>query len=199
MADPYAERDALPDPERLDPESPLAASAEERELAVIGVADDGLVPPIARVGPEFAAALLTGLGSPEPPRPEPGAPFFLLKTGLVAGPEGRRGAIAVPGDLVLAVLDDALAGRVEWERDPDFDYEVVAGAPSLTGCDRAVIDAFMPRLTYAAADRVYEHAELVEATKRRRHERLEAAGIADPAVHAAMGWPIEPTGTEWKD
>ncbi len=68
-----------------------------------------------------------------------------------------------------------------------------------SGRRRAEADAFLPRLVYAAADRVYEHAELVEATKRRRHAALEAAGVVDEGLHAAVGWPIEPTGSEWKD
>ncbi len=36
-------------------------------------------------------------------------------------------------------------------------------------------------------------------TKRRRHERLRAAGIGDEGLLAAVGWPIEATGQEWKD
>ncbi len=227
MADPYAERSEQPPGESPAPGSPLARAVAEAggrvlagledagvepggaRFAALIVAEQGLLPPLARVSPEFAAALLV---AGEPSRAgggheaaaleaaralrAAGAPTFLLKDGLVAGPEGRPGALALSPELVAAALRAALAGEVVWEADPDFGYEVAAAIPGIDGPEA---DAFCPRLVYAAADRVYEHAELVELSKRRRHAALEAAGVADERLHTAVGWPIEPTGSEWKD
>ena len=78
----------------------------------------------------------------------------------------------------------------------DFAYEVAAAIPGFSGAEA---DAFCPRLLFARHDRVYEHAELVEVTKRRRHQRLIECGIADEGLLGAVGWPIEPTGQAWKD
>jgi len=229
VADPYADRSDLPGEERLAPDSALAAAARaagarvltrpaeaaaepgtDAGAAVVVVADDGLVPPLARISPEFAAALLCdadrGSGAAEDAAVAAarallatGEPVYLLKSGIVAGPAGREGAYESAAESVIAALDAAREGRVGWERDPDFGYGVAAALPGVAEPGSAAGDAFVPRLLYAAADRVYEHAELVEVTKRRRHERLRAAGIADEGLLAAVGWPIEPTGREWKD
>ncbi len=59
---------------------------------------------------------------------------------------------------VAAVLDAALAGRVEWETDPDFGYEVAASVPGVEPPEDGLL---LPRLLYTRADRVYEHAAIV--------------------------------------
>ncbi len=222
MADPYAERSEKPPGESPAPSSPLAgvvtaaggrvlgslaeAAGEPgtADFAALIVADDGLLPPLTRISPELAAALLAAGASDADDAAvqaarallAAGAPIFLLKDGLIAGPGGRPGAHVTDPEVIATALRAALAGEVEWEADPDFGYEVAASIPGLGGPEA---DAFLPRLIYAAADRVYEHAELVEATKRRRHTALQAAGVVDEGLHAAVGWPIEPTGSEWKD
>ncbi len=222
MADPYAERSEQPPGESPAPGSPLAgvvtaaggrvlgslaeAAGEpgDADFSAVIVAEDGLLPPLARISPELAAALLAAGASGADDAAvatarallTAGKPVFLLKDGLVAGPEGRPGARAAGSEATATALRAALAGEVEWEADPDFGYDVAASIPGLKGEEG---DAFLPRLVYAAADRVYEHAELVEATKRRRHAALAAAGVVDEGLHAAIGWPIEPTGSEWKD
>lgn len=223
MADPYAAATRPPEAEALALDSSLAAALAERGVGVLtypeevsarsGVddravvlAEDGLVPPLARISPAFAVALLRAAGPPgevavpagAPPASGSGErrPLYLVKTGYLAGPSGREGAVRVAETDTIAALEAARRGAVEWERDPDFGYEVPARVP---GVATAAADAFLPRLIYAAADRVYEHAQLVELTKRRRHERLLAAGVQDPELHRAIGWPIEPTGQQWKD
>ena len=59
---------------------------------------------------------------------------------------------------VAAVLDAAMAGRVEWETDPDFGYEVAASVPGVEPPEDGLL---LPRLLYTRADRVYEHAATV--------------------------------------
>lgn len=167
------------------------------------VADDGLLPPLARVDPRLAVAILARAGdSARAARTVADAltaasgPLLLLKDGVVAGPAGAPGCFEIEADLIKSLIVAAAEGSIEWERDPDFGYELAAAAPGIGG---TAADALCPRLLYAAADRVYEHADLVVAYKRRRYERLAAIEGIDPGLLAATGWPIEPTGQAWKD
>jgi hypothetical protein len=59
--------------------------------------------------------------------------------------------------------------------------------------------ALCPRILYAANDRVYEHAELVPLLKRERGELVASIERLDPAIPAATGWPIVPTGERWRE
>jgi hypothetical protein len=222
MADPYAAHAGGPVGERPAEGSQLRAALRRRggfvacslaELAEApseGVAfvaalvrDESLLPPLARVNGPFAVALLLRGGEDamtvrralDAVGGARGATFAVAE-GAVAGPVGAPGAEAIGAELVDSVLTAALAGDVEWERDPDFGYEVPARVPGVEG---AAADALCPRLLYAAADRVYEHAEGVVAIKRDRHRRAAAVRGVDPRVLAATGWPTEPTGQEWKD
>lgn len=113
-----------------------------------------------------------------------GTELYALKHGWVGGPEGSEGAVAVSAELVASVLDAAADGAVEWERDPDFGYEVAASVP---GLEPPVADALRPRLLYAYNGRVYEHAALVPRIKRERAERLDRIEGLDPRIAAALG------------
>jgi len=85
-------------------------------------------------------------------------PRYLLKAGRVGGPEGDAGSAPITEELITAVLDAEAAGRVEWEADPDFGYEVAASVPGVAPPDDGLL---LPRLLYTRADRVYEHAAIV--------------------------------------
>jgi hypothetical protein len=224
VADPYAKRGDLAPPERIAPESSPAADVVraaggvvlrspadiggrlDASFAAVVVEELAVLPPLARIGPELAVALLCdpAAGGAQDDAAVAAAralldadvSLFLLKDGSVAGPAGRPGARELSAERLAAALAAALAGDVRWEMDPDFRYEIAAGVPGFAG-DEA--DAFVPRLLFAAYDRVYEHAELVEVTKRRRHQRLTECGVVDEGILAAVGWPIEATGQAWKD
>jgi hypothetical protein len=229
VADPYAERSDLPDEERVLGESavaPLILEAGGRVLRSLDDAgadpagaafdavvlrEDGLVPPLARISPELAAALLAMGARPVNPKAPPlddaavaaarallaaDRTIYLFKVGLIGGPAGSAGALAADPAWITGVLQAALAGELIWETDPDFGYEIAAVVPGLEG---AAADAFCPRLLYGTADRVYEHAELVAVTKRRRHAALREVGVSDDGLLAAVGWPIVATGQAWKD
>lgn len=131
----------------------LAAAAPARFAALI-VADDRLLPALAR--------LAEGR--------------YLLKQGLVGGPEGEPGARSVEPELVARVLDLALAGEVEWERDPDFGYDVAAVVPGVGPPDDGLL---LPRLLYARNGRVYEHAALVPGYRSERAAILPAGATGD--------------------
>jgi hypothetical protein len=220
MADPYAARAKTPVGEQPAGDGPareliaehgglavaaLAEAGAAAEAGFVGVVvhDETLLPPIAKVEPAFAVVLLA-----RPPDGShearaaldalrgAGGDILLVKQGLVAGPGGREGAFTVEADLIDDLLDAARRGRIGWERDPDFGYDVAADVPGIEG---VAADALCPRLLYAAADRVYEHAEAVADLKRERHRRVSAIDGIDELVLAATGWPIEPTGQSWKE
>ena len=229
MADPYAERSDLPDEERVLSDSAVSVLIHEaggRVLASLDDArvdaghasfdavvlrEDGLLPPLARIGPELAAALLaTGARPVDPEAPsldddavaaarallEAGRTIYLFKVGLIGGPAGSPGALAADPGWIAGVLQAALGDELIWETDPDFGYEIAAVVPGLEG---QAADAFCPRLLYGSADRVYEHAELVAVTKQRRRSALQEVGVSDEGLLAAVGWPIVATGQAWKD
>lgn len=222
MADPYAERPAR-DRDRPSGEPPWLAAIVDRGGAVverldaagplapfvaIPFAGSRVLAPIARVDAATAAlTIVLERGEPAPDAEVAGAveafegsegPLYAIKHGVVAGPAGSAGCVSVDAELIAAVLDAEHEGRIGWEPDPDFGYEVPAAVPGLEG-DRA--DALCPRLLYAAHDRVYEHAETVVRVKRERHEQLANVfgGKPPPALAAASGWPIASTGGTWKD
>ncbi len=220
MADPYASREGRPAAEAPAADSALTAlvvargglpatscaglaDASSSEFVAVVLRDEGLLPPIARITPEQAVMLLAGTAADagELERALSAAldlsvPLLLLKEGLVAGPAGRDGALVVDDAAVETLLEAALGRALEWELDPDFGYEVATGAERLGA---PLSRALCPRLTYADHDRVYEHAELVVAVKRERHARVSGHEGAPEAVLEATGWPIEPTGQDWKD
>jgi phosphoenolpyruvate carboxykinase (ATP) len=83
---------------------------------------------------------------------------YVLKAGRVGGSEGERGSLPISEQFVAKVLDEALAGTVTWETDPDFGYDVAASVP---GVEPPQDGLLMPRFLYTRADRVYEHAATV--------------------------------------
>jgi hypothetical protein len=126
-----------------------AARVAGSRFAAVLVDDDALLPAIAKLA-----------DLPE---------TYLLKEGLVGGPEGATGALEVEPGFVGSVLDAALAGEVVWERDPDFGYEVAAAASGVAFPDDGLL---LPRLLYSRSGRVYEHAALVAETRVRWAETL---------------------------
>lgn len=85
-------------------------------------------------------------------------PAFLLTAGRVGGGQDEPRSREVPASLVARVLDAALAGDVDWERDPDFGFELPMAFPGLAPGELLTL---VPRFLYARTDRVYEYAALV--------------------------------------
>lgn len=172
----------------------LAAKLSEAAFICIVCRGAGLMPPVARVRPRAAAALLLANGEPRADAASGNlalevleridTKLYAIKHGWVAGPEDRAGAIVVSAELVAKVLDAAAREQVSWETDPDFGYEIAARVPSVNEPEAL---ALSPRLLYTALGRVYEHATLVPALKRERREVLEAVEGLDPAILSALG------------
>ena len=154
----------------------------------------GLLPPLVRVQPHSAVALLLTHGEP-PAAADPAndavrlldeldAELYAIKHGWVAGPAERPGALAISAELIAAVLDAAQHDAIGWELDPDFGYEIATRIPGMDGPEAL---ALSPRLLYTQLGRVYEHAALVEAIKRERRFILESIEGLDPAIAGALG------------
>jgi ATP-dependent phosphoenolpyruvate carboxykinase len=111
--------------------------AAERGIDAVLARGDGVLPAVARLG---------------------GGAAYLLKAGRVGGGKADAGSLAIGEQFVASVVDAAQAGRVEWERDPDFGYEVAAIVPGVEPPEDGLL---LPRLLYTRADRVYEHAAIV--------------------------------------
>ena len=213
MADPYAARAETdvgtaptgPPPwtETVEKRQGLAVSTvEELTAAKLGAArfvclvcrGAGLLPPLARLSPAAAVALLLThdevTADAKSAREAHGAldavecALYAIKHGWVAGPEDRPGAVPISAELVASVLDTEGRGEVVWEIDPDFGYELPTQVPEVEG---AAALALSPRLLYTAFGRAYEHAALVAATKSQRQAKLEAIDGLDPAIVCALG------------
>jgi hypothetical protein len=173
-------------------------------FAVVPCRGIGALAPVARLEPAMAVLLwLEHVASPRSGAvanellgrlAELRRPLLAIKQGAVAGPADRPGCTEIGAELVTAVLDGL--ATVEWERDPDFGYEVPAAVPGLDEPNGRVLE---PRLLYADHDRVYEHAGLVADKKRERRALADSIAGLDPTVAAASGWPPEPTGRDWRD
>ena len=121
------------------------------EPELVEVEDDGLLPLIGRL-------------ASDPLR-------LLFKSGRVGGGEGDRGSLPITSADREAALSAATAGDAEWERDPDFGFEILVSA--VDGVDQGLL---IPRFLYRRADRIYEYAAAMPQAKRDL-----AALIGDPS------------------
>jgi phosphoenolpyruvate carboxykinase (ATP) len=167
---------------------------------------DGVVPAVARLSVEQAAAclLLRELGGPAG---HPGAAgsaspaqlvgqaerlrhllrssrieAFLLNTGRVGGPAGDpRAAVVRPEDsrAILAAL--TTSSSIDWERDPDFGWLT---ARSLPGVDAGLLQ---PRRLYGRQRRPGDHRHQVGLLRAAQAAYLAGFPGLDPAVAGALG------------
>jgi phosphoenolpyruvate carboxykinase (ATP) len=161
-----------------------------RFVAVL-VRDDEILPAVAKLAPEQAAAFLA-IGEDQPSGEGINAVLeslraaksagYLVKEGRVGGSDPER-SLEVTAAHARAILEGLAAGAIEWEVDPDFGYRVAAAVPGITGRDRSLL---IPRFLYARTERVYDYAALVPERKRERLERLEAIEGLDPAILSAI-------------
>ena len=173
------------------------AELEAARFLAVEVADDGLLPLVARLSPAQVVAFLV-LNQIEAPGPAPngtgasallerlaaaGRDAYLLKAGRVGGGAEERGSRSITESEVAAVLDGVVAGSIEWEEDPDFGYGVATVVPGLPPADGLLL----PRMLYRRADRVYEHAALVPKVKARRRASLDALEGLAPEIARAAG------------
>ena len=92
---------------------------------------------------------------------------FLLNTGRVGGPQSDERSKKVSIPCSSAVVRAIAEGTINWERDPDFGYEVASALP---GIDDA--ELLRPRLLYQRQGRGDEYAAMVQRFKQERREFL---------------------------
>lgn len=185
------------------------AGLDSAPFACVLIADDELLPLLARLRSEQAAALLAlaSLRAGESPAAlaarcerlhgavAAGLPAYLLKAGRVGG--AHQPAIELDDEGRRATVAALAEGAVEWERDPDFGWELAVGLAGWEGSGLLV-----PRFHYRRADRVYEYAALVPRTRAAWREelgavpglaaRVAAAFDAGPAAASATSPPSAP-------
>jgi hypothetical protein len=171
-----------------------AADLEGARFVAVILRDDSIVPALASLESEQAAALLALADETAPAdragganrflarRRAGGTRTYLLKSGRVGGHDPER-SIEIGDAHVASILDGIVSGAVEWEPDPDFGYRVAAVVPGVEGRDRFLL---IPRFLYARTERVYEYAALVPELKRRRAEALAALPGLDPEIVEAV-------------
>ncbi len=96
-----------------------------------------------------------------------GFEVFLLNTGWVGGGEGDPKAKKVRIPTSSAVVKAIAEGTIQWERDPDFGYEVATQVP---GVDDA--DLLQPRRLYQDQGRSDEYQQTVTRLRQERREHL---------------------------
>lgn len=93
---------------------------------------------------------------------------FLLNTGRVGGGTDDAGSKKVEIEHSGAAVKAIAEGTIQWERDPDFGYEIATSVP---GIDDAEI--LQPRRLYQRTGRSDEYVAIVERLKRERLEFLD--------------------------
>jgi phosphoenolpyruvate carboxykinase (ATP) len=106
---------------------------------------------------------------------------FLLNTGRVGGTEADASSKKVQIEHSGAIVKAIAEGTIQWERDPDFGYEVASVLPGISD-----IELLEPRLLYGRTGRADEYAEWVSRLKRERIEFLRQYAGLSPEILAAV-------------
>jgi phosphoenolpyruvate carboxykinase (ATP) len=106
---------------------------------------------------------------------------YLLNTGRVGGPEDDERSKDVKIPHTSACVRAIAEGTIEWDRDPDFGYQVATSVPDLDDPE-----LLQPRRLYERQGRIDEYREIVERLKRERVEHLRGFPELDPEVVEAV-------------
>src|SRR4051812_45912088 len=95
---------------------------------------------------------------------------YLLNTGRVGGGEDAEGSQKVRIAHSSAIVKAIAEGTIQWERDPDFGYEVASSVPGIDDEDGELLQ---PRRLYERTGRSDEYRAVVARLKRERRAFLE--------------------------
>jgi phosphoenolpyruvate carboxykinase (ATP) len=109
---------------------------------------------------------------------------YIMNTGRVGGPESVEASKKVRIPHSSAIVKAVAEGTIEWERDPDFGYQVARRVP---GIDDADLDVLQPRRLYEATGRSDEYAERVARLKEERAEFLSQFPSLSADIVASVG------------
>ena len=109
---------------------------------------------------------------------------YLMNTGRVGGAGDDERSHKVEIKHSSAIVKAIAEGTIEWERDPDFGYEVGTEVPGIDPDDPVL----RPRELYESQGRADEYADLVERLKSDRREFLEQfPALSGEIVSAVKG------------
>ena len=108
---------------------------------------------------------------------------YLMNTGRVGGADGdvRSKKVKIPHS--SAIVKAIAEGSIEWQKDPDFGYELAVSIPDFPKEDQ---DLLAPRAFYQAQGRIAEYDRLVGQLKEDRKEYMARWPGLDPALIAAL-------------
>jgi len=106
---------------------------------------------------------------------------FLLNTGRVGGVEGIPGSKKIEIEHSGAIVEAIAEGTIQWERDPDFGYEVASSLPGIS--DQELLQ---PRILYEGSGRLTEYGAWVKRFKLERIEFLVGYPGLAPEILGAV-------------
>ena len=106
---------------------------------------------------------------------------FLLNTGRVGGVEGIPGSKKIEIEHSGAIVEAIAEGTIQWERDPDFGYEVASSLPGISDPE-----LLQPRILYEGSGRLTEYGAWVKRFKRERIEFLVGYPGLAPEILGAV-------------
>jgi len=106
---------------------------------------------------------------------------FILNTGRVGGETDDAGSKKIEIEHSGAAVKALAEGTIQWERDPDFGYEVAVSVPGIG--DPEILQ---PRRLYQRTSRFDEYTAIVSRLKRERLEFLERYPRLLPGIIAAI-------------
>jgi phosphoenolpyruvate carboxykinase (ATP) len=105
---------------------------------------------------------------------------FLMNTGRVGGPEDDPRSKKVKIQHSSAIVKGIAEGTIQWEKDPDFGYQVATAVPGMSDTDY-----LQPRKMYERQGRLDEYRGLVEKYNNDRREFLRKwKGLSEEIVKA---------------
>ena len=105
---------------------------------------------------------------------------YLLNTGRIGGADGDERSKKVSIPYSSAVVKAIAEGTIEWERDPDFGYEVATRVPGIDD-----LEILQPRKLYEREGRGDEYRDIVERLKGERRSYLaKFPGLRDEICRA---------------
>lgn len=104
---------------------------------------------------------------------------YVLNTGGIGGVGDDHVNIRIPDS--SAIVQGIVEGTIEWQRDPDFGYDIASAVP---GVDN--IEILQPVRLYQRLGRGEEYLAMVERLKEERSSYLEGYSALHPAVIAGL-------------
>jgi phosphoenolpyruvate carboxykinase (ATP) len=108
---------------------------------------------------------------------------YLMNTGRVGGRDEDERSKKVRIHHSSAIVKGIAEGTIEWETDPDFNYQVARSVPGMEGED---LEILQPRKLYERQGRTEEYGQMVERLKAERREYMEKWEGLKPEIIKAL-------------